>query len=355
MFFVNFTILLLQECRGFIANHFESEPQFFMLSVLGLQLLLFFAEVSFSKNVSMPTIALLLLFFVPLYLFNSFALHCVFVILNITNTRHLPLKKVIRMSLSVNVLFLVISILLLCTGLAHNEIWRMPKGTANTLGFTNPNSTSRFLTITILLLSFYLVLYKKSLFLNLLLLVPGYVVYRLTFGRTYFIGLVIYYLFLILFKFRLFHKHNYRLYKIAPLLLGFVLIIGIRIYEAVPMIDLLVSSRLSFSKLVLDEFSPINYILGSSFIPKGLTIDSSYLYIFCEAGIFSVLFFMILYSLFVKKVSPSEAKIFFPFVFCLLIMGVSEITFPVFSAATAVFYKILYQTAVKKSRHEVLT
>ena len=354
MVFINFLILFLQECRVFISNHFESEPKFIMISVLGLQLLLFFAEVSSSKKLSMPKIALLLLFFIPLYLFNNFALHCVFIILYIMNTRHLSLKKVVQMALAVNLIFLALSILMLLSGLVHNEIWNMSKGAANTLGFTNPNSTARSLITAILVFSFYLVLYKKSLFLNFLLLIPGYAIYRITFGRTYFIGLVIYYLFLLLFKSRLFYKHNYWLYKIAPLLLGSLLIIGIRIYEAFPLVDLFFSSRLSFSKAVLDEFSSINYILGSSFIPEGLTIDSSYLYIFCEAGILSVLAFMLLYSLFVKKISPSEAKIFFPFVFCLLIMGVSEITFPAFSVATAIFYKILYQTANKKSKQEVL-
>ena len=348
MFFLNFLILFLQETRSFLTAHFSDNP-IIMYSILGLQFFLFFANATFN-NLTVPKISLLFLIFVPLYLFNNLSLHCVFIILNIINLRKLTLLQVVRYALVIHIFFFIISFVILRFGMVHDEVWKMPKGWAHTLGFANPNTTSHFLNNLILLLSFFMLLCKKPFLINLLLLIPAYFIYKITFGRTYFIGIICYYFFAVLFQIPFFYKHNYHFYKIVPLLLGATLIVGIRMYEANPLIDILFSRRLSMSKQVVDGFSHINYLLGSSFMPKDVTIDSSYLLLFCEAGIFSVFFFMLLYITFVKKITAIEVKKFFPFVFFMFVAGVSEITFPVFTASTAVFYKILYQTATKKQK-----
>lgn len=355
MHLLNFLVLFLQEGRTFFGFVYGEQPRLLVFAVLGLQFLILVIDVSFNNSsLNMPKIALTLMLFIPLYLFNKLALHTVFIVLNIINLRRLTLKKVVQYALIIHIFFFVILFALLAKGAVYDATWPMLKGTAHTLGFQNPNSTSRFLTELVLILSFYLLLCKKSLFLNLMLLIPGYFIYRLTYGRTYFFALVLYYFFLIIFKCRFFYKHNYWVYKIAPIMLGAALIVGIHLYETNPWLDLLFSMRLSYSKAVLDGFSHINYIFGSSYVPEGLTVDCSYLFILCEAGIFSVLLFWILYSSFVKKISFEEAKSFFPFVFYTLIAGVTEITFPAFSAFTAIFYKILYQIASKKNNIEVL-
>ena len=352
MLCLNFLVLFLQELRSFLGGHFGIQSSSLVYAVLGFQFLLFFVDVSFD-GFSIPKIALLMLIFAPLYLFNKLALHCVFILMNIINVRNLTLKQLVRYVLVIQIVFTILSFALLGTGMVHDTVWNMPKGSAHTLGFRNPNGTRFFLTNTFLFLSFYLVVFDKPLALNFLLLVPIYVIYKLTYGRTYFIGAVVYYLFLFLFRARFFYKHNYWLYTLAPILLGYLLFLGIRLYEAYPVLDLLFSLRLSMSKQVLDEFSSVHYILGSSYVPEGITVDSSYLFLVCEAGVFSVGLFMLLYVKFVKKISPSEAKFFFPFVFFMLVAGVTEITFPAFSASAAIFYKILYQTAARKKRLEV--
>lgn len=341
---LNFVILFLQESRSFLSNVFEVQSSLLMFSVLGLQFLLFFIVASFEKF-SIPKITFLLFLFVPIYLFNKFALHIVFIILNIINYRELSLKQVIKYALTIRAFFLALLLLMIIMGKTHDTTWVMLKGSAHTLGFSNPNATSKFLNGFILLLSLYLLVSKKNLFLNFLLILPAYLIYKTTFGRTYFIGLIVYFLFLFLFRCRLFYKHNYWLYRIVPILLGSLIIVGIRLFAEYPWLDLVFSKRLSFSKQIIDEFSYLNYIIGSSYIPEGLTIDSSYLLLFCEAGIFSVLIFIILYFNFIKKISFAEAKLFFPFIFTMLIAGLTEITFPVFSAVSVIFYKILYQTS----------
>lgn len=352
MAFLNFLILFLQDSRNFFPNYFSEQP-LLMYAVLGLQFLLLLITITFH-GFSIPKAAFLLLIFMPLYLVNKLALHCVFVVLNIMNVKNLSLQKVVKYVLFIHLLFLIFAILALKSGLSYDTVWKMPKGSAHTLGFGNPNATSSFLNDCILLVSFYMILRGKSLLLNLLLLLPTYAVFKITYGRTYFFGMLAYFFFLIIFQMRLFYKHNYGLYRIVPIILGALLVIGIRLYEAYPLLDLLFSSRLSMSKAVIEKFSHVNYVLGSSHVPEGITIDCSYLFLLCESGIFSIGVFILLYWKFIKKVAFSEAKVFFPFLFCILIMGVSEITFPVFSSMTAIFYKILYQTAMKKNRSEVL-
>lgn len=355
MLFLNFLVLFLQESRIFFGNIFGEQSRLLVIAVLGLQFMIFFIDVSFnSSKFYVPKVSLLLFLFVTIYFYNHFALHIVFIIMSIVNLRKISLITIVKYTLIIHIFFLFVLLTMLLLGTVHDEIWPMIKGAAHTLGFYNPNSTSKFLNEIILILSFYLLLSNKPFFLNFLLIVPGYFIYRLTYGRTYFIGLAAYYLFLILFRCKFFYKHNYWLYKIAPVLLGSVLIAGVRLYERYPRLDQLFSRRFSFSKQIIDGFSKITLFLGSSYIPEGLTIDCSYLYIFCEAGLISIFCFMVLYLSFVKKSGAKEAKIFFPFVFCVLVAGFAEITFPVFSGVSVVFYKILYQTAAKCSNKRCL-
>ena len=348
MAFLNFIVLFLQNSRFFFSNYFSEQP-LLMYAVLGLQFLLLLITITF-RGLKIPKMVFLLLVFVPLYVFNKFALHCVFILLNIVNTRKLSLQQVVKYVLFIHILFFLFLMLFLISGISHDVVWNMPKGSAHTLGFRNPNTTSQFLNNCILLISFYMMLRGKNLILNLILLVPTYVVFRITYGRTYFFGMIAYFFLLILFQMRLFYKHNYILYRSVPLIFGGLLIIGVRVYETFPLLDIFFSSRLSMSKAVIRGFTHLNYIIGSSDIPEKTTIDSSYLFLLCESGIFSMSAFILLYWRFIKKISNTESKIFFPFVFCMLIMGVSEITFPVFSLMTAIFYKILYQTAMKKNQ-----
>lgn len=352
MAFLNFLILFLQDSRSFFSNYFTEQP-LLMYVVLGLQFLLLFITITF-RSFTIPKAAFLLLIFMPLYLVNKLALHCVFVVLNIMNIKNLSLQKVVKYVLFIHLLFLIFAIIALVSGLSHDTVWNMPKGSAHTLGFENPNGTSGFLNDCILLVSFYMILRGKSLLLNLLLLLPAYAVFKITYGRTYFFGMIAYFFFLTIFQLRLFYKHNYGLYRIVPIILGALLIVGIRLYETFPLLDLFFSSRLSMSKAVIEGFSYVSYIIGSSYVPEGMTVDSSYLFLLCESGIFSIGVFLLLYWKFIKNITFSEAKVFLPFVLCMFVMGVSEITFPVFSSMTAIFYKILYQTAIKKNRSEEL-
>lgn len=352
MAFLNFLILFLQDSRSFFSNYFSEQP-LLMYAVLGLQFLLLLITISF-RGFTIPKTTFLLLIFIPLYLVNKLALHCVFVVLNIINIKNLSFHKVVKYVLFIHILFLLFAMLALVSGISHDTVWNMPKGSAHTLGFRNPNGTSMFLNDCILLVSFYMILREKSLIKNLLLLLPAYAVFKITYGRTYFLGMIAYFFFLSIFQLRFFYKHNYGLYRIVPIILGALLIVGIQLYENFPLLDVFFSSRLSMSKAVIEGFSHLNYIIGSSYVPKGMTVDSSYLFLLCESGIFSIGTFLLLYWRFIKKITLPEAKVFFPFVFCMLVMGVSEITFPVFSSMTAIFYKILYQTAIKKNRSENL-
>ena len=353
MYFLNFCILFLQETRGFLGSHFGMQCPILVYIIFGLQSFLFFTDL-FSNKFYMPKIGLLLFVFAPLYLYNNLALHCIFIILNIINLRKITLKQIVRYIFIIQIFFLFLSFAILFLGIVNDTIWRMPKGVGHTLGFRNPNGTSSFLTNELLIFSLFLLICKKINNLDFILIIPAYIIYKVTCGRTYFIGILFYILFLILFRFKIFYRHNYKLYSFAPLLLGALLIVGIKVYEQYPIIDLLFSKRLSWSKAILDEFSLINYFIGTSYVPDGLTVDSSYLFIVCEAGIISVTLFMMLYTSFVRKTTSADAKVFYPFIFFILIAGVTEITFPTFSTINVIFYKILYETARKRNLKESL-
>ena len=178
-------------------------------------------------------------------------------------------------------------------GIMIDEVHRMPKGSAHTLGFGNTNSASMFFFVNILITAVFLIFHKKKYFV-LLLFIPSLFIYRITLGRTNFYALCIFFIFIILFNIKYFQKHFRMIYILVPCLLFCVTILFNFIYLKYPILDKLFTTRFSKNSLHIQNMGLKGLILGYN-LPKGEPMDSAYLAQLFAGGITSLLFFFSVY------------------------------------------------------------
>ena len=224
-------------------------------------------------------------------------------------------------------------------GIMIDEVHRMPKGSAHTLGFGNTNSASMFFFVNILITAVFLIFHKKKYFV-LLLFIPSLFIYRITLGRTNFYALCIFFIFIILFNIKYFQKHFRMIYILVPCLLFCVTILFNFIYLKYPILDKLFTTRFSKNSLHIQNMGLKGLILGYN-LPKGEPMDSAYLAQLFAGGITSLLFFFSVYIKGMRRASESFIKNYIPFIFVILISGFAENTFSTYSGLSVLFYKLL--------------
>ena len=172
-------------------------------------------------------------------------------------------------------------------------------------GFNHPNVAALHyfcLMINGLLLVYYSK-YKKYLYLYLLLIIPLWLyIYKMTASRSFILTLFALYATYGYYLFGLFinKKNIVRIIGYAVILLPF-LFSSITLFlsinkEKYIMLDRLLSKRLTFYNWFLHTLEPVDIFFGADTY-KNFVIDSSYLHLLFEGGIFFFLGFCIFYVL----------------------------------------------------------
>lgn len=172
-------------------------------------------------------------------------------------------------------------------------------------GFNHPNVAALHyfcLMINGLLLVYYSK-YKKHLYLYLLLIIPLWLyIYKMTASRSFILTLFALYATYGYYLFGLFinKKNIVRIIGYAVILLPF-LFSSITLFlsinkEKYIMLDRLLSKRLTFYNWFLHTLEPVDIFFGADTY-KNFVIDSSYLHLLFEGGIFFFLGFCIFYVL----------------------------------------------------------
>lgn len=219
---------------------------------------------------------------------NSMAINIVFLLFFVICIRNVQLEKIINYGILVLVLSLVLTFLLLYLGVIKNTIDVVDGRERFGFGFTNTNA------FTSLVYSFIVLgLYKwrrNAIATYILFFALAYITFLYTDNRTLLASILI--LVLAHALFRIFLPGNLLKYISAFLLLLPIVLTQLSGYilGEFPLIDTLLSSRLSFSVDFINKMSGVNYIFGGLSPGTSTTIDNSFLLIQASVGMPFLLF-----------------------------------------------------------------
>lgn len=284
---------------------------------------------------------LLVPIFVALVPYNPGALVLVNITLAIILLKHIPFQKVAFVACLSMLVGLFIYLSGFNMGLAKDIVGISHKGGYfHTLGFKNPNTPGlAFMRVVLVTATFCLVTFRVK-FPVYLFLIPAYQVYSLTKSRTSFLTLCIFFVLVFYFSFDRRYWLERKLAVALPFLLYAATFVLCAFYTLFPIVDIFFSRRFSFNNVTLGNLSVINYVIGSRF-PEDSPLDSAYIVQMFNGGIFAVCLFLHCCAKGMARMSLKRAKIFLPYILCMLISGFSEDTFSMSYVSVILFYKML--------------
>ena len=324
----------------FLLGAIDCNTLLITLCITVLQLFNVFFSLFLDSSLKIKRYIFLLPILILLMLFNKGALITLNIYLSIFLLKKIRLKELISVFLVSSVICFFIYVFIYSLGIMQDAIIVMPKGTAHTLGFSNSNVTSYFFTQMIIILIIFINKIDKTKLFQFVLFIPVYFVYKKTFGRTYYYMMILYYIFFVIFKQRFFYKRIKKMYVTIPFVFFIISISILFLYAQLPSaVNLFFSSRFSMNSLLIREFGLKNLIYGMV-VPENVPMDSAYLGLLLNTGLISFfVFFIPCTKCFIK--SPSGyIKEYFPFVFAMLIGGLFESMFCVYTVPTVLLYKI---------------
>ena len=199
-------------------------------------------------------------------------------------------------------------------------------------GFGHPNIAAIYYwgLFTSLLLYCYLSRYRNFVWilLSVLLLFSIYL-YAETVSRSFILTIITFCVVLSYYSLRTKFKPNYRIgysryiLYILPLLFTALTIYLAQNVEEYPALNMLVSTRLTLYKQLLDSLVPIQYLLGTTAFDY-IIIDSSYMHLLFEAGIFLFIYFIYLYFFAIRNIVKQQNIIIIAVVVSFLVYGLME-------------------------------
>lgn len=325
------------------SGFFDFPSIFFTALITGLQLIQFMIYLQRTKGkVKLVYFALIFLILITAYNFATLAI--VNICLGVILLKNESLRKISTVSCISICTGIFIYLSLLWLGHIHDKIMIMPKGVAHTFGYSNSNGIGMLVfQATLIFYVFIETHFSKNFISNLfvlLLLIPNYLIYKLSLGRTAFYAILLFFLIFILCSFNLKKLYGTRKFiSLFPFLLFFLSLLLCKIYERYPFLDVLFTTRFSKNSVHLNSMSSVNYIIGYR-LPEG-PMDSAYLMQLFGGGICSVLLFLFIASKGIYRFDKNNFFVFIPFIFCMLVSGFAENTFSSFSLPTVLFYKAL--------------
>ncbi len=238
--------------------------------------------------------------------FSSYKLNALMPLLIVQSVSGIRFKRYLAINFIISGIFLLVMFIVYGEGYnmsGYNYI--VDRKIRMSFGFNHPNVAALHYFCFMIngLLLVYYSKYKKHLSLYLLLIIPLWLyIYKMTASRSFILTLFAlyaaygYYLFgLFIYK-----KNIVRIIGYAVILLPF-LFSSITLYlsinrEKYIMLDRLLSKRLTFYNWFLDTLKPIDIFFGADTYKK-FVIDSSYLHLLFEGGIFFFLGFCVFYVL----------------------------------------------------------
>lgn len=327
-------LLGLREC----INIFEISTTLLSVMITAVQFFHLMIVLQQEKY-RLTSLHFLLVFFMLLTAYNSNTLPTVNIVLSIMLLEKLPVKKVslVMTIIFVGILFVYLSAFGL--GILQDGTRVYAKGMTHDLGFKNSNTPGLMFFMLVMVLSTCWLQMFKLKFPLLLLLVPSFLIYSLTLGRTSFYLICFYFFLVYYFSFRRNYSVERRLSLFLPVFLFTTTYVLFFIWYKIPFVNTFFSGRFRINGNTFKEMGTLSYLIGYK-LAEG-PMDSAYLGILLNGGILSVYVFFSAVLKGIRKMPVKQLKIFLPFVLCYIISGFTEGTFSLFRMATVLFYKIL--------------
>jgi len=325
-----------------------------ILLTVGINAFLFLhllIKLSFQKNFYMQKILLISVPYIFLLVFNNNALHIINILVACYLLSDIKIERIVIFNTMLFILFFLLLFFGIWMGFILNERFSIAyKGGeyAYEFGFQNPNVAAIvFLHFVILL--FYLGCRYKLVLLHFVCIAISVIVYRYTGARTSFYAIIILFILTVIFYSFEFLKKIKPLLLFIPLLSMLLLLIGVLMIDhpLVIAIDMIITNRIYFSHMFLNELSLVNIFIGKP-LPEDIIVDQFYLAMLAHTGIMAVIVFYFLYIKFILNENIRKGYIF-SIVIAILFFGLVESTFFGISATgLPLFWLLFFKSAYNK-------
>lgn len=218
--------------------------------------------------------------------------------------------------------FLLLILLNVVLGYLPEKVFYVPKtdSIVYSLGFSHPNIFSLYAYA--LLLSIYL-LFKNSFFLNVLLLISSWEIYKYSGSRTCLIGLCVLCCSDILLKLKLKCLLHDCIIICLPIFYIVITLFLLFNYQDYPLLDIILSGRLSIMGNCFSNVGLKEWILGFP-VSSDMPCDSAYFTIFSYGGFFLLLYYLKVLTKSVKFLPMNKKRLV---LISILTSGLTEYVF----------------------------
>lgn len=341
--------------RDYVYAFSESLSPIISIFIYGLLFLYFFLDLFFFSNFSLPkslAIVLSCILVVTFFHFSSYPILTIFLFVYLL--RNLPLKRVISIFFYPRIIMTFIIVVLYHLGLTNDVAttitYKLGGGVFHTMGISaNPNTTSTYFFSTIMLTYLYVKIFKKKFLYFLPLLICIYIV-QVTLSRTVLMSTVALYIFDIIFMMK---KNNF-IVKCC-LFLPFLYII-LTFFLALKFSDnIIVNGIFSLRPMYWNDYLSqlsINEIIFGSSDSKGVTVDSGFLRIFINGGVFLYIPILILLKKSLVRYNKNDSPYFVFILTCFTYSFMESLLMTQLRDITVLVFLFLYKMMVYNSKSQ---
>lgn len=326
-------VLFLINLRFFLASILDVGTTLLSWGILLLTFTLFT-----KRDFSVVNLAFLL-FYIATFFYTPYAKDVLIMVVSIIAFRHLPIRQFAAINLLHSlVLLLIIYVLVLSGILVEEEMGKTFDATFSSrdLGFGNPNALACFIFYA--LANVYILLRSRPYLFYVVFIPVVLWSFLYTGSRTFLIAET----FLLLIYF----MRNFRFVTSRWSLLGLLAVILVLVFyfsfNYDPIVDALLSHRLSIYEYVFQNMSLKSYLLGlNASVLKDIPMDNSYITLLVYGGISYLLLFIFLLVQAAWN-NFDSIKPYFPLICAILFAGIGESIFVGFTTANALLIWLLF-------------
>ena len=245
--------------------------------------------------------------------------------------------KVLYLNLLIMLFSLLIVFYFVEIGVIENQYTYLPKVDAysNNIGFKNPNVLSLYL-YSIIVSLYMCVCGRISVILKLLLLIISWLIYSVIYSRTAFYGVVVLLVVDIIVHSKMRFLVSRFVLNAFPILLVLLTCYFLINYTEYPILNTLLSGRLSIMGGYFVTINPIDWLLGFPWDAE-LQLDSAYASMISLGGFVSIVLCYIYYSKYIKRFDSKTL----PIVISFLSIGLTEYVFVGLNMASVILICII--------------
>lgn len=278
-------------------------------------------------------------FYLATFFYTPYAKDVLIMIVSIIAFRHLPIRHFASINLLQCIFLLfIIYIIVESNLLVEEEMGKTFDSTfvSRDLGFGNPNALSAF--VFYLLADFYIISHGKPCFFFVVFIPVSIGCFLYTGSRTFLIAET----FLLLIYFFRSCRLIVNKWSLLGLLIAILVLIFYFSFNYDPVIDAILSHRLSIYGYVFQSMSMKSYLLGLDVsVLKDTPMDNAYITLIVYGG---VLYLFLFVFLLVRAAWTNfdGIKPYFPLICAILFAGIGESLFVAFSTANALLIWLLF-------------